>query len=171
MEIIHIPIERVAVLIGKNGVVKKAIEKECDVELKIAKDGEVEIIGDSIKSFFAKDVVKAIGRGFLPEEALKLLKENYQFYLIDLGDHVNKKGIIRIKGRVIGKEGKMKKEIETATESYVSVYGDTVGIISNIDTIEQAKEAVFMIINGAQHYSVYNYLAKAKREIMAERLR
>lgn len=172
MEIVRIPTERISSLTGKNDETKKLLEKRCKVRLNVASDGEVEIEGETAEIFFAKDVVKAIGRGFLPHEALKILEEDYQFYLIDLDDHVkSEKAIVRVKGRIIGEEGKMKTEIEAATESYLSIYGDTVGIISKLDTIEYAKEAIAMLIEGAQHASVFSYLAKAKQQIMGSRLR
>lgn len=172
MEVIKIPNDRVAVLIGENGKTKDLIEKKCNVTLSISSEGEVEINGETADTFFAKDVVKAIGRGFLPKQALKILNENYQFFLIDLDDYVkSEKAIVRVKGRIIGEEGTMKKEIEAATESYLSIYGDTVGIIAKIDTIEYAKEAISMLIQGAQHASVFSYLARAKQQIFGERLR
>lgn len=172
MEFIRIPHERISALVGDKGRSKKEIEQVCEVRLRISKDGEVEIDGDTAHTFFAKDVIKAIGRGFSIREALKIIRENYVFYLIDLGEHVKSdKAITRIKGRIIGEKGKMKNEIEAATESVLCVYGDTVGIISKIDTMEYAKEAISMLIEGAQHSSVFNYLAKVKRQIIAERLR
>ncbi|MDO8553600.1 MAG: KH domain-containing protein [Candidatus Micrarchaeota archaeon] len=172
MEIIKIPTDRVSALVGNNGEIKKIIEAKCIVKLNIASDGEVEIDGETANIFFAKDVVKAIGRGFKVHDALKILDEDFNFFLIDLDQYVKSdKAIIRIRGRIIGEEGTMKTEIEAATDSYLSIYGDTVGIISKIDSMEYAKEAVFMLIEGAQHASVFAYLAKAKQQIIGARLR
>ena len=134
-------------------------------------EGEVEIIGDAADVYFAKDVIKAIGRGFEEREALKIFSEGYQFFLINLKEYFpNEKAIARVKGRVIGEKGKMKTEIESATESYISVYGNTIGVISKIDSIEYAKEAIEMLLRGVQHSSVYNYLAKIRRQLLGERL-
>ncbi len=172
MELIKIPVERVKILLGEDNSTKKDIEKKCDVKLIVNKDGEVEITGNTTEVYFAKDVVKAVGRGFQPKDALRLITENTCFFLIDLKDYLsNNKAIKRIKGRIIGENGKIKKEIESATESIISVFGDTVGIIANIDTIEYAKDAIFKIIDGAEHSSVYNYLGKVRRQIVGERLR
>ncbi len=172
MEFIKIPHERIAILIGERGKTKKQIEKVCEVTLNVDEDGEVEVDGDTAHTYFAKDVVKAIGRGFAVKQALKITTDNFAFYLIDLDEYARSdKDITRIKGRVIGEKGKVKKEIESATESYLSVYGDTIGIISKIDTMEYAKEAVSMLIDGSQHSRVFNYLAKIRRQIMGERLR
>jgi len=171
MEIVRIPLERLKSLIGVNGKTKELIEEKCNVKLDVDEDGEVQIKGETADIFFAKDVVKAIGRGFEPRDALRIVNENYHFELIDLKDLLkNEKAITRIKGRIIGEKGKMKSEIEAATESVIAVHGYTVGIISMMDTMEYAKEAIMMLIDGAEHSSVYNYLAKMKNKILADRL-
>ncbi len=171
-EIVKIPEERVNVLLGKEGRTKRLIEKKCRIKLRVDPEGEVNISGESAEVFFAKDIIIAIGRGFNPRKALKLINSDYQFYLFHLKDYLfTDKAIKRIKGRIIGEEGKMRKEIENSTDSELSIYGNTVGIISKIDSITFAKEALEMLINGARHASVYNYLARAKRRILESRLK
>lgn len=171
MEIIKIPTQRIAVLVGKNGESKKRIEEKCHVKLSISSEGEVELDGEEADVYFAREVVQAIGRGFDPVHALNLLKEDYQLSVIDLKEHARSENALhRIKGRVIGEEGKVKQEIENATDSYVSIYGNTVAIISKIDSIQYAEEAVLKIIRGARHSSLFAYLAGVRRKLMAERL-
>lgn len=172
MELVKIPSERVKFLLGDHGETKKAIEEKCKVSLNLNEEGEVEVIGETADVFFAKDVVKAIGRGFGPQDALKLSSDNFVLFIVNLKEHLpNEKTITRIKGRVIGEKGRMKKEIEAATESILSVYGNTIGIIAKIDTMEYAKDAILKIIDGAEHSSVYVYLSKARRQILGERLK
>jgi ribosomal RNA assembly protein len=171
-EFVRIPAERVKVLLGRDGSVRKKLEKRCGVELVVDAEGEVEIDGDAADVFFAKDVIKAIGRGFTPESAFKLLGHDYGLYIISLKDlTVSENAMTRLRGRVIGEKGRIKGAIERATDSYLSIYGSTIGIIARIDTMEYAKEAVGMLLDGARHTSVLGYLAKAKREIMESRLR
>ena len=165
-EIIKIPEERVSILIGKNGQTKRRIEEKCGVRLTIRND-EIEIGGDPENIFFAVDIVKAIGRGFAPRKAIQLAKEDYSLYVISLREALpTEKAIERMKARIIGEKGKIKTEIESATESFVSVYGHTVAVIAKIDTIEYAKEAIYKIIEGAPHATVLSYLSKSRREIM-----
>ncbi|MDD5171917.1 MAG: KH domain-containing protein [Candidatus ainarchaeum sp.] len=171
-EIVKIPAERVKVLVGESGATKKRIEERCNVELDIDPDGEVQIIGDPADVFFARDIVKAIGRGFTPENALRLMGHDYGLYVIQLKEHASSdKAIARLKGRVIGENGRIKIQIEDSTDSIVSVYGSTVSIISRIDTMEYAKEAIGMLVDGSRHTSVLRYLARVKREIMESRLK
>jgi len=171
-EIIKIPAERVKALLGEGNAVKAEIEKKCNVELRVDRDGDVELSGDPSDIFFAKDVIKAVGRGFTPYQALKLMDHDYGLFIIQLKDIANSdKTMVRLKGRVIGENGKIKSRIEDATDSYVSVFGNTIGIISRTDTMEYAKEAVMTILEGARHSTVLAFLAKARREIMEQRLR
>jgi ribosomal RNA assembly protein len=171
-EMLRIPEERVKVLIGKEGKIKKLIEEKCNIAFTVDSEGEVQVTGDPMEVFFALDVIKAIGRGFEPRAALRLLDHDYGLYIVSLKEFANTdKGILRLKGRVIGEKGKMRIEIENATDSKLSIYGGTIGIIAKIDTMERAKEAISMLLRGAKHSSVLSYLAKAKREIMHERLK
>lgn len=172
IEVIKIPEERVKVLIGKEGKAKKMIEEKCKVELTVNSEGDVQISGDSMDVFFARDIVKAIGRGFEPRVALRLLESDYGLYIISLKEVANTdKAIARLKGRVIGEKGKIKTQIEESADAKVCLYGSTIGIIAKIDTMEYAKEAVNMLLGGAKHTTVLSYLAKVKRSIMQERLK
>ncbi len=165
--IIRIPEERVKILRSA----KEDIEKRCKVKLNI-NDGEIQINGDPEHVFFALDVVKAIGRGFEPKKALLLTKEDFVLHIIPLREYFNTENSIRrVKGRVIGEKGRIKLQIEEATDSYLSIYGNTIAIISKIDSIELAKEAIEMLINGAKHSTVLNYLSRAKKQLFEDRLR
>jgi ribosomal RNA assembly protein len=172
IELIRIPAERVKILVGKEGKTKKRIEQKCKVKLTIDSEGDVHIDGETTEIFFALDVVKAIGRGFEPGDALRLLKDDYGLYVISLKEIAKSdKTMKRLKGRVIGENGKIKTEIEKATDSKLCIYGHTISIIAKIDTIEYAKEAIGMLLNGAKHSRVLSYLAKTKRGVMQDRLR
>ncbi|MEW6748972.1 MAG: KH domain-containing protein [Candidatus Micrarchaeota archaeon] len=171
-ELIKIPAERVSVILGKDGRTKKRIEKRCNVQLEVHEDGDIEMAGDSADVFFARDVIKAIGRGFNPDIAIKLSRDDFCFYLISLKEVAGSdSAVTRIKGRVIGEEGRIKTAIEEATDSYLSIYGNTIAVISRIDGMEYAKEAIGLLIDGARHATVLGYLAKAKRSLMESRLK
>ncbi len=172
MEVIRIPQERMKAFSENKGKMMKEIEKTCKVTLVLTPDGDVEIEGDHADVYFTKDVVKAIARGFEPKIALRIYKDDFHLYIIDLRDFESTtNGIARLKGRIIGEEGSMKMEIENATSCYLSIYGRTVSIIAKLDTLEYAKEAIGMLIDGAQHSSVFNFLAKARQNIMVEKLK
>jgi ribosomal RNA assembly protein len=166
---IKIPEERTAVLIGKEGVTKKEIEESTKSKLDISKEGDVIITGeDALLLYTTKDIIRAIARGFNPKIALYLLKTDYALEIIDMKDIAgkSKNTLQRLKGRVIGKGGKSREEIERLTDCNISVYGKTVGIIGEVAKVTVAREAVAMLITGSQHKTVYTFLEKKKKEMM-----
>ncbi|MEM3642107.1 MAG: KH domain-containing protein, partial [Candidatus Bathyarchaeia archaeon] len=161
---VRIPKERVGVLIGQSGETRRQIEKALSVELQIeSESGGVTITlaentEDPSILLRAKDVVTAIGRGFSPEHAFRLIHdEDAVLDIIDLRAIFGRSesDIKRVKGRIIGMEGKTRRIIEELTDTYVSVYGHTVGIIGNIEQNQVAREAIQMLIQGSQHATVY----------------
>lgn len=166
---LKIPEERVAVLIGTDGQAKKEIEEQTKSKLEISKDGDVLISGeDGLLLFTAKDIVRAIGRGFNPKIALQLMKTDYIMEIIDLSEVLgkNKNTIDRLKGRVIGREGKSRQEIERVTDTYISIYGKTIGIIGEITQVSLARQAIAMLLEGSMHKTVYQFLDRKKKEIL-----
>jgi len=169
IEHIRIPPDRIGSLIGVNGSVKEFIEENCEVELTIdSENGSVrlESRGDPFKAMRASDIVKAIGHGFSPQNAVKLLEDDEMiFTVIDLS-HVagSPKELTRIKGRIIGKDGTTREIMEELTGSKISVYDDTVSIIGYPEKVRILESAIGMLIDGAPHGSVYAFLEKKRRE-------
>ena len=94
-KLIRIPTDRIGVLIGKSGETKSKIEQTCSVKLQVDSDsGETLISGigkiDDIQPFKAMEIVIAIGRGFSPENAMKLLSGDNALHVIDLREFVGK---------------------------------------------------------------------------------
>jgi ribosomal RNA assembly protein len=163
MEFLRIPSDRVAVLVGKGGSVKKSIEERCRVRLDVERDGGVRISGEATDEWRAKGVIKAIGRGFNPAVAFKLLSDEYYLEVIELREIFgSEKTIERYKGRVIGKEGKARRFIEEMTGTHVSVFGDTIAIIGALEDAALAKAAIRMLLEGAAHSGVYHFLERQK---------
>ncbi|MHC1585207.1 MAG: KH domain-containing protein [Candidatus Syntropharchaeia archaeon] len=164
---IKIPQDRIGVLIGVDGSVKKLIEEKTRTRIEIdSENGNVliESSEDPLGALRAVEVVRAIGRGFSPEKALKLFEDDELcFEIIDLS-FATPKQLRRIRGRVIGREGKARRVIETLTGSKISVYGKTIGIIGYPEQIKIARTAINMLINGSPHGAVYSFLEKKKRE-------
>jgi ribosomal RNA assembly protein len=166
---LKVPEDRIAVLIGADGETKKQIEEETGCSLDISKEGEVTITGDDgLKLYTTQDIVKAIGRGFNPKIALLLLKQDYAFELIEMTDVAgkSKNTMQRLKGRVIGKGGKSREEVERLTDTHISVYGKTVCIIGEIQQVAITRQAVSMLLGGAMHKTVYKFLEMKKKEML-----
>lgn len=173
--VVRIPKERIAVLIGKEGRTKSDIEKKGQVELEIdSEEGEVTILqkGDALKAVIAQSVVQATGRGFNPKVAALLFEENAQLIMISLRDFAKpgSRRINQIRGRIIGRNGRTRQIIEELTSTYISVYGDTVSIIGDYLSVQTAKEAINMLVQGRKHRSVYNYLERSAKELRVKRI-
>ncbi len=159
-EYLKIPKDRIGALVGKGGKTKRALQKKCKVKLDISQDGGVKILSqdeDALKEWVAKDVVKAIGRGFNPKYAFGLLRENRALSVLRLYDMVghNKSDLKRVKSRIIGENGRARKTLETLTKTKISVYGKTVAIIGPEESVREAEDGIRMLIDGARHATVY----------------
>lgn len=173
MEYLKIPKDRVGVLIGTNGEVKQEIERITKTYLDIDGDGGTVTISptdemeDPLGVWKTNFIVKAIGRGFNPETAIKLSEDDIYLEIIKLTHYVgkSKKALARQKGRIIGKEGKTRELIIGMAEVSMAVYGKTVSFIGELENVMMAKEAVEMILNGSRHKSVYSFLENKRQEI------
>ena len=162
---VRIPEDRIGVLIGEGGETKDRIEEDTGTEVTI-RDNDVTVEGDVLDEMDAQKIVKAIGRGFNPDKALKLVQEDFDFHHLDISKFDDSQnGQERLKGRVIGRDGETRKHIEKMTEVELSVYGKTVGFIGHIQNIEVAQGAVKMLLNGSSHSTAYNYLEKNQDRI------
>ncbi|MEF8784230.1 MAG: KH domain-containing protein, partial [Haloarculaceae archaeon] len=88
------------------------------------------------------------------------------FDMIDVGEVArNKKDLKRIKGRLIGEDGRTRELMEDLSGASVSIYGSTFGMIGDPEQVEAAREAAEMIIEGAPHGSVYSFLERKHNEM------
>ncbi len=167
MRLVRIPKERVGALIGIDGETKGFIERRTGVKMRIDTGGEVDIEDnprDPLAALKVMDLVKAIGRGFSPHRAFRLLEEDEYLEVIELGDFVGKKGdqLARVRARLIGSNGKTRRIIEDLTGANMSIYGSTVSLIGNSIQLPIAKTAVEMILRGSEHATVYRYLERSR---------
>ncbi|VVB55976.1 KH domain protein [uncultured archaeon] len=169
-EHIKIPLERVAVLVGPKGQTKELIEEKSTATLNIdSESGDVEISKptDPLMGMRAKEVVQAIARGFSPEKALKLFDHDLlMFETIDLSNIARtEKDLMRIRGRLIGKDGKTREIFETLTNAYISVYGKTISLIGYPEQNAVARTGINMLLEGSAHGPVYSFLEKKKSDL------
>ena len=172
-----IPRERVGVLIGPKGSVKSTIEQKLFVDLDIDSDTGSVYIGvktsspDPSSALRAKDLVLAIGRGFSPSRAFSLFNDDYSFDIVDLHDYFgkNEAEIRRVDGRIIGREGKARRDLEELTGTLISVSGHTVSIIGTFESVSMAKDALEKLIEGRQHGTVYKFLRKKRGQVKKEK--
>ena len=172
MKYLKIPVDRVGVLIGHNGETKKDLENRFKIKLDIdSKSGEITIdeheTEDPLVVIKIENIVKAIGKGFSPQNAIKLMDDNADFFTFDIHDYVGKKDahLRRLKSRVIGREGKTKHVLEELTDSKISVYDHTISIISDIMRMNILKKSIDMLLTGSKHATVYRFVETQMREL------
>lgn len=171
-EFVKVPKERLPVLIGKDGSTKELIEASLNVMLDIDGDSSAVQISDNetttdpLAVWKGRDMVKAIARGFAPEKAMRLKEDGVIVEIIDITHYVgdSKKSLRRMKGRLIGQEGKTRRKLEENTGVHVSVYGRTVSVLGTFEEVFDAKKAVEMLLEGKPHSAVYRYLEKVHKE-------
>jgi len=174
--VVRVPVERVGAVIGKEGGAKKFLEAELGVKLGIdSKEGIVTIKAESVEKsdpLTATRVIEAIGRGFSPQRARRLMEEGTAFEVIDLRDYAGRSAnaLERIRGRVIGVRGKSRRVIEELTRCHLSVFGRTVSIIGEASEVQLASDAVRSLATGSQHRTVYNALQKARTKRKMEKM-
>jgi ribosomal RNA assembly protein len=173
----RIPEDRIGVLIGPGGRTKRDIRTRTETEIEIdAEEGEVRISGpdsDPIRAIKARDIVVAIGRGFSPERAMRLLKDNAYLGILDIKFTTGKReksALRRIRARAIGTHGRARSRIEELSGCSMSVYGSTIALIGEEEQLERATRAVELLLKGSEHASVFHFLARARRDAAVEEM-
>ncbi len=177
MQYLRVPSDRIGVLLGRNGDVKRKVEAETGVVIIVdSMEGDVEIDGsnspDPVMELKVTSFVNAIARGFSPERAKKLLMEDMFLETIHISDYTGgrKNRLQRMRGRLIGKSGKSRETLEELTETSISVQGDTVAIIGDPVEIDLAKSGVDMLLRGSEHSAVFHFLEHRRRELKLKEL-
>lgn len=164
-EFLRIPKARVGALVGEGGRAKKILSGETGCAIDVSHEGDVTVTGeDPLAVFKAKDIVKAIGRGFSQKDAIALMDDDYTLHIISLQEEFGEsdKTISRVKSRVLGMGGAAKKRIQDATQAKIAVYGKTISILGKHDDVHDAEEIIRMLMGGATHKSAYIALQRRR---------
>tara|TARA_B100000214_G_scaffold366498_1_gene335526 strand:- start:1517 stop:2266 length:750 start_codon:yes stop_codon:yes gene_type:complete len=167
----RIPQDRIAVLIGRKGVTKKALEDATRCVLYIdSTSGDVSVVWsddfDPIIRMKLPDVIKAIGRGMNPDRALQLLQDDHHLTLFDMREYVGKNANQqrRVRSRLIGRNGRIRELIEEHSGAEIVIYGSTVIIIGDEDALPLASQSIERLLHGAEHSSVLKHLETERRK-------
>ncbi len=92
--------------------------------------------------------------------------EDLMLETIDLSNIAREeKELERIKGRIIGNDGKTRGLFENLTNTNISVYGKTISLIGYPEQNAVARKGIHMLIKGAAHVPVYKFLEKNRSEL------
>lgn len=168
--ITRIPQDRIAVLIGRKGATRTAIEEVSGAKLHIdSKTGDVSVTWeadiDPVMRMKFPDLIKAIARGMNPDRAIQLLQDEQHLILFDIREYVGKGANQqrRIRSRLIGRNGRIRELIEEHSGAEMVIYGSTIVIIGDEEALPLASQAVKRLLQGAEHSSVLKHLETERR--------
>ncbi len=122
--------------------------------------------GDVYTAYKVVNVFKALGLGFSEDDAMKLLSDDYSLAVVDLRNYArNEEDYRRIKGRIIGENGKTKRAIQEYTGVKIMIGEKEVAIIGRVEQVEIAKRAIEMLAEGKEHSTVYKFLDRSEAEL------
>ena len=170
MQHVKVPDDRIGVLIGAGGETMREIEARTEGRLDIDSETgsvRIETVGDPVTALKAPDIVKAIGRGFAPKDAFRLLEDDMMmFEIIDIDAACrNKNDLRRKKGRLIGEDGRTRELMQELTGASVVIYGTTLAVIGGPRQVDAVREAAEMLLDGAPHGAVYSFLERRRNEL------
>src|SRR3989344_2311468 len=157
---------------------KKILEKELSVKIssrdntlmiqnrKFCIKGASEIYIDGLPEdeYIAEKVIDAINFGFLIKRALLIKKQDLIFEILNIKDYMRGKNVARVKGRIVGESGRALQTLSQLSDCYFEIKGNQVGIIGDPENIENAQNAIIMLIKGSKHANVYSFLERSHPE-------
>ncbi|MBU2612100.1 MAG: hypothetical protein KKB62_00065 [Nanoarchaeota archaeon] len=142
---------------------KKRLEKTLNVKITNA-GKEVSVAGSPENEYEAIRVLDALNIGFSFSDAISLKESELEFDVINIRDFVRRGNIEKIRGRLIGKEGRVLAALSQLTKCSLEMKGNEIGIIGNPEDIKPAIDAITQIVQGSKHANVYKSLEKRKEE-------
>ena len=150
------------ILISSPEKIKKAlpiIKSKIDIHTDLKRDS-ITINGEEFNEVIVEKVIQALDFGFEIEDAMLLLKDDWDIEYINIKDHTHRKNLEEIRSRIIGTKGKAKKAIESLTDSRIVLHDNQVGMISDVDHMEYLIQGMVSLIQGAKHGNVFSYIEK-----------
>lgn len=142
---------------------KKKLEKLLNI--KINNNGkEVTFEGSPEDEYEAQKVLDALEMGFSFSDAISIKEKELEFEIINVKEFARRGNIEKVRGRLIGKNGKVLKTLSELTKCSFEMKGNNLGIIGNYENIKPAIDSVIQIVQGSKHAHVYKGLEKRKEE-------
>ena len=146
---------------------KKRFEQELKIKL-INKGKNVFVEGSADREYFALEVLEAVNAGFSVDRALLLKEEGMILQVIHIKDITKRGDLERVRGRIIGKDGKTLKTLNNLTECDLAINNNDIGIIGNAEEVEDAVQAITSLIYGSKQSNVYSRLERLRKKKKVE---
>jgi ribosomal RNA assembly protein len=142
---------------------KGNLQRELNVTLDI-NGKEISISGSPEEEYIAEKVIEALDFGFPFASALDIKKDDFIFETMNIKEYSNQKNFERVRGRIIGKDGKTLRTISNLSDCHIELLGNKLGIIGYSENIRKVEEACKILIKGSKQANVYAYLEKHRPE-------
>lgn len=168
--------ERLGFIIGKSGQGIMALEETFNVKIEVDSKTSTVYISPKenatpLEVMRAKQAIEALSLGFKLEDVLSLSDDEWCLEVIDLSELArNLDDLRRIKARIIGEEGKARKNLEQMSGVKIVIGDKMVGLLGECGNVNVARKAVLMLARGRTHGGVYGYLRAAGRELKRKKL-
>lgn len=165
MRVLAVPRNRLNAF-QKNGcALLKEVGARGGVECRVDEEGNIEIEGEGGSEWIAEQVLRALALGFEPKHAFRLFGDDYFLEVLDLELLLSKseKRLTRMKARIIGSQGRVKKNIEELSGAHVAVSENRVALLGKYEDLKLAKAAINQLLEGKEISTVYAFLEKHSR--------
>jgi len=144
-------------------------ELENKLNVKIILEGKKATIeGETLDEYEATMILDAISFGFTGKQALQLKNGEMSFKKINIKDFTKRTKLYEIRSRVIGREGKVKRTLESLSDSEIIIRGNEIGIIGSAESIDETITAISNLVRGSKIANVYGFLEKmnARKKVL-----
>lgn len=135
---------------------KKLLEEKLNVKLNIL-GNKVTVSGDPLDEYDARCVFDAISFGFSARKSLSLKAEDFIFRIVHIKKHSGR-NLKDIQSRLIGKKGKTRRTISEISGCEVLIREGEVGILGDVESVEDTESAIVNLIKGSKQSNMYRYL-------------
>lgn len=142
---------------------KNRLEEILDVKIE-NRGNEIYIEGSAEDEYTAEKVILALDFGFPFSTAMEIKTEELIMEIVNIKEYTNQKDMTRVRGRIIGSNGKILKTLSDLTNCYLELKDNKVAIIGEPEHIKNCREAVISITKGTKPGNVYAYLEKHQPE-------
>ncbi|MCR4327837.1 MAG: KH domain-containing protein [Nanoarchaeota archaeon] len=150
-------------------IIKNRKKLEKVLKVKITNKGqEVTFEGSPEDEYEATRVLSALDLGFSFSDAISIKQKELEFGIINIKDFARRGNLEKIRGRIIGKDGKVLAALSQLTNCSLEIKNNEIGIIGNPEEVKPAIDSIVHIIQGGKHANVYKGLEKRDEEPLVD---
>lgn len=159
-------------IVKKSGKIvknKEILEKKLKVKISI-EGRKISAQGTELDEFLALKVFEALDLGFSIDASLMLCEQDFLLEKLEIKNLTPRRNLEQVRARIVGKDGRTKELIEELTDCDISLSGNEIGVIGQVERIKICMNALTKLVQGSKQSSVYSYLEKQHKAYHPEDL-